>query len=217
MRENIETWLIIWEELLPILIGSTLGPFCSPESVEASPAVGEKNVYASHGYGASQRHSYRGLPYAVSAIFLLSMAYLYFIHSLSYPWLVHDWGVYLSGGQPHCQWPLVCIEFLVLELMCVSFSGKLFAEWNVWLGHGGWCSSVYLQCNWWKLLQLFIPNEDFEMCMIRPNTWKMKINFRNWVLCILHVSFLCWIVQNACTCLQFSLKEKYFARDTPSN
>ncbi|CAI5767711.1 histone-lysine N-methyltransferase SETD5 isoform X1 [Podarcis lilfordi] len=35
-----------------------------PESVEASPAVGEKNVYASHGYGASQRHSYRGLPYA---------------------------------------------------------------------------------------------------------------------------------------------------------
>ncbi|XP_048344090.1 histone-lysine N-methyltransferase SETD5 isoform X2 [Sphaerodactylus townsendi] len=35
-----------------------------PESVEASPAVGEKNVYSSHGYGASQRHSYRGLPYA---------------------------------------------------------------------------------------------------------------------------------------------------------
>ncbi|XP_054831803.1 histone-lysine N-methyltransferase SETD5 isoform X2 [Eublepharis macularius] len=35
-----------------------------PESVEASPAVGEKNVYSSHSYGASQRHSYRGLPYA---------------------------------------------------------------------------------------------------------------------------------------------------------
>nr|XP_020664489.1 SET domain-containing protein 5 isoform X1 [Pogona vitticeps] len=35
-----------------------------PESVEASPAVGEKNVYASHGYGASQKHNYRGLPYA---------------------------------------------------------------------------------------------------------------------------------------------------------
>uniref|UniRef100_A0A8C6X0R7 SET domain containing 5 n=1 Tax=Naja naja TaxID=35670 RepID=A0A8C6X0R7_NAJNA len=35
-----------------------------PESVEASPAVSEKNVYANHGYGASQRHSYRGLPYA---------------------------------------------------------------------------------------------------------------------------------------------------------
>ncbi|XP_019360440.1 PREDICTED: SET domain-containing protein 5 [Gavialis gangeticus] len=35
-----------------------------PESVEASPAVSEKNVYSSHGYGATQRHSYRGLPYA---------------------------------------------------------------------------------------------------------------------------------------------------------
>uniref|UniRef100_A0A8C8RQ52 SET domain containing 5 n=1 Tax=Pelusios castaneus TaxID=367368 RepID=A0A8C8RQ52_9SAUR len=35
-----------------------------PESVEASPAVGEKNVYSSHGYEATQRHSYRGLPYA---------------------------------------------------------------------------------------------------------------------------------------------------------
>ncbi|KAM6413803.1 histone-lysine N-methyltransferase SETD5 [Rhynochetos jubatus] len=35
-----------------------------PESVEASPAVSEKNVYSSHGYGAAQKHSYRGLPYA---------------------------------------------------------------------------------------------------------------------------------------------------------
>ncbi|XP_010135623.1 PREDICTED: SET domain-containing protein 5 isoform X2 [Buceros rhinoceros silvestris] len=35
-----------------------------PESVEASPAVSEKNVYSSHGYGAPQKHSYRGLPYA---------------------------------------------------------------------------------------------------------------------------------------------------------
>uniref|UniRef100_A0A452HZJ1 SET domain-containing protein n=1 Tax=Gopherus agassizii TaxID=38772 RepID=A0A452HZJ1_9SAUR len=35
-----------------------------PESVEASPAVDEKNVYSSHGYEATQRHSYRGLPYA---------------------------------------------------------------------------------------------------------------------------------------------------------
>uniref|UniRef100_A0A8C3ULQ7 SET domain containing 5 n=1 Tax=Catharus ustulatus TaxID=91951 RepID=A0A8C3ULQ7_CATUS len=33
-------------------------------SVEASPAVSEKNVYSSHGYGATQKHSYRGLPYA---------------------------------------------------------------------------------------------------------------------------------------------------------
>uniref|UniRef100_A0A8C5SE20 SET domain containing 5 n=1 Tax=Laticauda laticaudata TaxID=8630 RepID=A0A8C5SE20_LATLA len=49
---------------LPLLMGSAVGPFCSPESVEASPAVSEKNVYANHGYGASQRHSYRGLPYA---------------------------------------------------------------------------------------------------------------------------------------------------------
>ncbi|XP_074862197.1 histone-lysine N-methyltransferase SETD5 isoform X3 [Carettochelys insculpta] len=35
-----------------------------PESVEASPAVDEKSVYASRGYEATQRHSYRGLPYA---------------------------------------------------------------------------------------------------------------------------------------------------------
>ncbi|KGL97160.1 SET domain-containing protein 5, partial [Charadrius vociferus] len=39
-----------------------------PESVEASPAVSEKNVYSSHGYGATQKHSYRGLPYAVSTL-----------------------------------------------------------------------------------------------------------------------------------------------------
>ncbi|RMB98910.1 hypothetical protein DUI87_24455 [Hirundo rustica rustica] len=38
--------------------------FDLPESVEASPAVSEKNVYSSHGYGATQKHSYRGLPYA---------------------------------------------------------------------------------------------------------------------------------------------------------
>uniref|UniRef100_A0A8U7MBQ3 SET domain containing 5 n=1 Tax=Corvus moneduloides TaxID=1196302 RepID=A0A8U7MBQ3_CORMO len=47
-----------------VLMGFTSGPFCSPESVEASPAVSEKNVYSSHGYGATQKHSYRGLPYA---------------------------------------------------------------------------------------------------------------------------------------------------------
>uniref|UniRef100_A0A8C3SX68 SET domain containing 5 n=1 Tax=Chelydra serpentina TaxID=8475 RepID=A0A8C3SX68_CHESE len=35
-----------------------------PESVEASPAVDEKNVYSSHVCEANQRHSYRGLPYA---------------------------------------------------------------------------------------------------------------------------------------------------------
>uniref|UniRef100_A0A8B9C9M5 SET domain containing 5 n=1 Tax=Anser brachyrhynchus TaxID=132585 RepID=A0A8B9C9M5_9AVES len=39
-------------------------PRRAPESVEASPAVSEKNVYSSHGYGATQKHSYRGLPYA---------------------------------------------------------------------------------------------------------------------------------------------------------
>lgn len=51
-----------------LLMGFTSGPFCSPESVEASPAVSEKNVYSSHGYGATQKHSYRGLPYAVSTL-----------------------------------------------------------------------------------------------------------------------------------------------------
>ncbi|XP_075430481.1 histone-lysine N-methyltransferase SETD5 isoform X2 [Ascaphus truei] len=35
-----------------------------PESVEASPAVSGKTVYASHSYGGTQSHSYRGLPYA---------------------------------------------------------------------------------------------------------------------------------------------------------
>lgn len=49
-------------------MGFTSGPFCSPESVEASPAVSEKNVYSSHGYGGPQKHSYRGLPYAVSTL-----------------------------------------------------------------------------------------------------------------------------------------------------
>lgn len=49
-------------------MGFASGPFCSPESVEASPAVSEKNVYSSHGYGATQKHSYRGLPYAVSTL-----------------------------------------------------------------------------------------------------------------------------------------------------
>ncbi|XP_055504076.1 histone-lysine N-methyltransferase SETD5 isoform X1 [Leucoraja erinacea] len=35
-----------------------------PESVEASPAVAEKNSYANHNYGSAQHHGYRGLPYA---------------------------------------------------------------------------------------------------------------------------------------------------------
>ncbi|XP_072454674.1 histone-lysine N-methyltransferase SETD5 isoform X1 [Notamacropus eugenii] len=39
-------------------------PLSCPESVEASPAVCEKNVYSTHNYGTTQRHGYRGLPYA---------------------------------------------------------------------------------------------------------------------------------------------------------
>ncbi|XP_028906199.1 histone-lysine N-methyltransferase SETD5 isoform X2 [Ornithorhynchus anatinus] len=39
-------------------------PFSCPESVEASPAVSEKNVYSTHSYGTAQRLGYRGLPYA---------------------------------------------------------------------------------------------------------------------------------------------------------
>ncbi|XP_039627029.1 histone-lysine N-methyltransferase SETD5 isoform X3 [Polypterus senegalus] len=35
-----------------------------PESVEASPAVSEKNNYSSHNCGNAQNHGYRGLPYA---------------------------------------------------------------------------------------------------------------------------------------------------------
>ncbi|XP_059800755.1 histone-lysine N-methyltransferase SETD5 isoform X2 [Hypanus sabinus] len=35
-----------------------------PESVEASPAVIEKNSYSNHNYGSAQHHGYRGLPYA---------------------------------------------------------------------------------------------------------------------------------------------------------
>ncbi|XP_072328940.1 histone-lysine N-methyltransferase SETD5 isoform X4 [Scyliorhinus torazame] len=35
-----------------------------PESVEASPAVAEKNSYPNHNYGSAQHHGYRGLPYA---------------------------------------------------------------------------------------------------------------------------------------------------------
>ncbi|XP_018114641.1 histone-lysine N-methyltransferase SETD5 isoform X6 [Xenopus laevis] len=37
-----------------------------PESVEASPAVSGKPVYATHNYPGTQSHGYRGLPYAVS-------------------------------------------------------------------------------------------------------------------------------------------------------
>ncbi|XP_041417697.1 histone-lysine N-methyltransferase SETD5 isoform X4 [Xenopus laevis] len=37
-----------------------------PESVEASPAVSGKTVYATHNYPGTQSHGYRGLPYAVS-------------------------------------------------------------------------------------------------------------------------------------------------------
>ncbi|KFP44140.1 SET domain-containing protein 5, partial [Chlamydotis macqueenii] len=51
-----------------------------PESVEASPAVSEKNVYSSHGYGATQKHSYRGLPYAVSTLSAVNQLFtVYFI------------------------------------------------------------------------------------------------------------------------------------------
>ncbi|XP_071984029.1 histone-lysine N-methyltransferase SETD5 isoform X2 [Engystomops pustulosus] len=35
-----------------------------PESVEASPAVTGKSIYATHSYPGSQSHGYRGLPYA---------------------------------------------------------------------------------------------------------------------------------------------------------
>ncbi|OCT83428.1 histone-lysine N-methyltransferase SETD5 isoform X3 [Xenopus laevis] len=35
-----------------------------PESVEASPAVSGKTVYATHNYPGTQSHGYRGLPYA---------------------------------------------------------------------------------------------------------------------------------------------------------
>ncbi|KAM3914570.1 histone-lysine N-methyltransferase SETD5 [Leptodactylus fuscus] len=35
-----------------------------PESVEASPAVTGKSIYATHNYPGSQSHGYRGLPYA---------------------------------------------------------------------------------------------------------------------------------------------------------
>ncbi|XP_069822950.1 histone-lysine N-methyltransferase SETD5 isoform X2 [Dendropsophus ebraccatus] len=35
-----------------------------PESVEASPAVTGKTIYATHNYPGSQSHGYRGLPYA---------------------------------------------------------------------------------------------------------------------------------------------------------
>ncbi|XP_066554450.1 histone-lysine N-methyltransferase SETD5 isoform X1 [Amia ocellicauda] len=36
-----------------------------PESVEASPAVNEKDTYSNHSCGNAQNHGYRGLPYAM--------------------------------------------------------------------------------------------------------------------------------------------------------
>lgn len=52
-------------------------PLCSPESVEASPAVNEKSVYSTHNYGTTQRHGCRGLPYAVSMHLFLSRAVIF--------------------------------------------------------------------------------------------------------------------------------------------
>lgn len=45
--------------------------FVSPESVEASPAVNEKN-YNNQSCGSAQNHGYQGLPYAVSSDRLFS-------------------------------------------------------------------------------------------------------------------------------------------------
>lgn len=52
-------------------------PLCSPESVEASPAVNEKSVYSTHNYGTTQRHGCRGLPYAVSMHLFISRAVIF--------------------------------------------------------------------------------------------------------------------------------------------
>ncbi|XP_012817150.1 histone-lysine N-methyltransferase SETD5 isoform X4 [Xenopus tropicalis] len=46
--------------------GSDIRCGLGPESVEASPAVSGKTVYATHNYPGTQSHGYRGLPYAVS-------------------------------------------------------------------------------------------------------------------------------------------------------
>lgn len=53
--------------------GGTEGVFCvfvSPESVEASPAVNEKNSN-NQSCGSAQNHAYQGLPYAVSPHIIL--------------------------------------------------------------------------------------------------------------------------------------------------
>lgn len=53
-----------------------LNVICSPESVEASPAVSEKNY--NHSCGSAQSHGYRGLPYAVSTTSSFSNQIVYY-------------------------------------------------------------------------------------------------------------------------------------------
>ncbi|KFO58065.1 SET domain-containing protein 5, partial [Corvus brachyrhynchos] len=76
-----------------------------PESVEASPAVSEKNVYSSHGYGATQKHSYRGLPYAVSTLSAVNQLFtVYFYSFLLVPYVK-------SAGKLWCMTLLLQTSF----------------------------------------------------------------------------------------------------------
>ncbi|KFP86389.1 SET domain-containing protein 5, partial [Acanthisitta chloris] len=76
-----------------------------PESVEASPAVSEKNVYSSHGYGATQKHSYRGLPYAVSTLSAVNQLFtVYFYSFLLVPYVK-------SAGMLWCMTLLLQTSF----------------------------------------------------------------------------------------------------------
>ncbi|KFO95346.1 SET domain-containing protein 5, partial [Calypte anna] len=85
-----------------------------PESVEASPAVSEKNVYSSHGYGATQKHSYRGLPYAVSTLSAVNQLFTVYFSLFSFfhmsPKMVSSSSV-KSAGKFWCMTLLLQTSF----------------------------------------------------------------------------------------------------------
>lgn len=117
---------------LPLLMGSAVGPFCSPESVEASPAVSEKNVYANHGYGASQRHSYRGLPYAVSTFSVICSRFVLYQAHFFPSQLQHDWARDLFGGHLQCSFGFFPPKNIFVESLLQTGLDEEAFLWFYW-------------------------------------------------------------------------------------
>lgn len=146
------------KKLFPILIGFALGPLCSPESVEASPAVGEKNVYSSHSYGASQRHSYRGLPYAVSTIPVICSKLVYCPSSRSSATLCMLEQCIFLEDSCIAKWPLYT-EFLAWRLFV--YLPKAFCK--MWYGTWRWKDTSL--CLWCSSKARILQPLEFSMKM----------------------------------------------------